>query len=126
MARRRDGEKGPDERGLKPSLATTTAKASERVIADPQAGNAKGSDDMGYGLFPALRGKRSRVSSMGRNVTRARRLYVSKTSKLRKSDPRYKTVHMKCAVSQIGSLPIVPCSLFQARDAVSHKRDVFT
>ena len=35
MAKRRDGEKGPDESGLKPSLATTTAKASERVIVDP-------------------------------------------------------------------------------------------
>ncbi len=40
MARRRDGERGPvsrpaEESGLKPSLATTTAKASERVIADP-------------------------------------------------------------------------------------------
>jgi len=30
------------ERGLKPSLATTTAKASERVIADPLAGRYGG------------------------------------------------------------------------------------
>ena len=30
-----------EERGLKPSLATTSAKASERVIADPPAWDAK-------------------------------------------------------------------------------------
>ncbi len=53
----KDGEKGPDESGLKPSLATTTAEASERVIADPLAGNAKGRDT-GHGLFPALRKRR--------------------------------------------------------------------
>ena len=31
-----------EERGLKPSLATTTAKASERVIADPLAWEREG------------------------------------------------------------------------------------
>ncbi|HUS88873.1 MAG TPA: hypothetical protein VMW91_05800 [Desulfosporosinus sp.] len=31
-----------EERGLKPSLATTTAKASGRVIADPLGWAAKG------------------------------------------------------------------------------------
>ena len=45
------------ESGLKPSLATTTAKASERVIADPL-----GQDDAGEGtrcgLFSALRKRR--------------------------------------------------------------------
>ena len=45
-----------DESGLKPSLATTIAKASERVIADPLGwGDAKEGRD---GLFPALREKR--------------------------------------------------------------------
>jgi hypothetical protein len=31
-----------EERGLKPSLATTHAKASERVIADPQGWEREG------------------------------------------------------------------------------------
>ncbi|MDR3583748.1 MAG: hypothetical protein P4L59_00280 [Desulfosporosinus sp.] len=61
----KDGEKGPvfrpaDERGLKPSLATTHAKASERVIADPlgwedasksvETGGLWGKVTKGYGI----------------------------------------------------------------------------
>ncbi|HEY8908820.1 MAG TPA: hypothetical protein VIM51_00845 [Desulfosporosinus sp.] len=37
-----DGEKGPDERGLKPSLTTTHAKASRRVIETLWAGKTMG------------------------------------------------------------------------------------
>jgi hypothetical protein len=42
------------------------------------------------------------------------------------NDPRDKTVHMKCAVSPDTLAPTFFSSPFQARDVVSHKRDVFT
>jgi hypothetical protein len=45
------------ESGLKPSLATTIAKASERVIADPPARKTRGRAT-GDVLFPVLRKKR--------------------------------------------------------------------
>jgi len=78
-----------EERGLKPSLATTTAKASERVIADPSGLGQNDdklceSDPKGKTVHMkcAVSLKRSRVSypvpSPGRSVTRARRLYVSR------------------------------------------------
>ena len=50
----------PDESGLKPSLSTTTAKASERVIADPpgwerERGPETSSDDQKpRGRFEAI------------------------------------------------------------------------
>ena len=47
------------ESGLKPSLATTIAKASERVIADPPARKTPGRATR-HVLFPALRKKRSK------------------------------------------------------------------
>ena len=57
-----------DESGLKPSLATTIAKASERVIADPLGwGDAKEGRD---GLFPALREKRVGLS-LARTIAKA-------------------------------------------------------
>ncbi|MHB8077183.1 hypothetical protein, partial [Desulfosporosinus fructosivorans] len=70
-----------DERGLKPSLATTNAKASERVSAAPLGwGRRRGTGD---GLFPALLEKREterRVAwgrlrvAWGRFVCHVRRL----------------------------------------------------
>ncbi|WP_461389138.1 hypothetical protein [Desulfosporosinus fructosivorans] len=50
------------ERGLKPSLATTTAKASERVSADPLAGRREvGTENGGWPVFRVAE-KAARVS----------------------------------------------------------------
>ncbi|HEY8909812.1 MAG TPA: hypothetical protein VIM51_05975 [Desulfosporosinus sp.] len=64
--------------GLKPSLATTHAKASRRVIATLWAGRTLRLGPYDTSLF--------RVPSPRRSVTRARRLYVSSLANFRSSD----------------------------------------
>jgi len=74
-----------EESGLKPSLATTTAKASERMIADPLGWAPSTSFSVPSSPFS--------VPSQGRSVTRARRLYVSRLANFRVSDPRHGAAH---------------------------------
>ena len=115
------------ESGLKPSLATTTAKASDRVIADPLglgrrglggAEKARGAVCV-YGRKCAWRALKARdasrgrfstcilgwerfpssVPSPGRSVTQARRLYESRLANFRVSDPRYGAAHRTCVAA---------------------------
>ena len=65
--------------GLKPSLATTVAKASDRVIADPMAGKAKGqgTDARGDGSYLHNRGMANGFAIYHPRCTRARHVLGS-------------------------------------------------
>jgi len=76
--------------GLKPSLATTTAKASERVVADPLGWER----DMMVNKTPPWQYSHKPGTQCHTSATPLR----EQPSKLRVSDPRNKTVHKKCAV----------------------------
>ena len=71
-------------------MATTTAKASERVIAGPLAWIRRREWGQRDALI-AMAGLY--VPNPGRSVTRARRLYVSRLANFRVSDPRYGAAH---------------------------------
>jgi len=82
------------ERTLLPSLATTHAKASERVIADPLAGNVR--DGLGILLvsaFPITLTKSVTLTQPGTQGHTSATSLRKQTSKLRVSDTKHGVAH---------------------------------